>query len=216
LPLQRFGELELLQVAGTPSEMGAEHGHVLRQYVHIAIDEYLRKCETALGIPLEAMCNMAKQAEPYIPSVYCEEMEALAVAAGVSYAHVLTLNCLPDIQNCLARGTSQCSNFVAFGPATCDGSFIHGRNLDFPHLKIIPKFCAVIARDASSIGACKTVSISWAGFVGTLTGINDQYVSIAEVSSMARESTMEGMPIAFLLREALENHGDLADITSFV
>ncbi len=212
LPLEVHSGIEVLILKGSPAEMGAEHGVIMRERIQLGFDHFVRRSEEIFEVPYEALLEQAGNCEPHIPQHYIEEMKALASGCGIAYNEILALNCLVDIDACFMQKIFHCCNFAVGPPATQDGIFLHGRNLDFPHLGVIPQMAIVIVRMPTSPTELPTVGITWVGFVGMLTGCNATQLTLAEVGSPAKDCSLKGIPIAFLLRKALEECSSTQDV----
>ena len=53
------------------------------------------------------------------------------------------------------------------------------------------------------------INVGWLGFVGVLTGVNRQGISVAEIGAESDDTRLDGIPMPFLLRRVLEEAGDL-------
>ena len=216
MPLTKHESLTILELAGSPEDMGREQGIVFRDMIQDDVRNFLQRNRDEFDMPEAFLTEMIHKAEPFIPEPFLREMATLAEYAGVAFEEILILNCLADIHNCANLEVAQCCNFVVFDAATSDGVLMHGRNLDFPHFNIITKVSVVTARKPSEMGRLPTLSIGWAGYVGMLTGMNSRQITAAEVSSLAKDSGMDGMPISFLLRDCLERSHSLPEATAII
>src|SRR5437867_2518862 len=91
-----------ITVAGSPEEMGAQHGELLRPEIQDILAAFshhiLNGKRGILGrLAQPSFRALARLLESRIKSHYRREMAALARAADVSYRDVLLLNCLDDI-----------------------------------------------------------------------------------------------------------------------
>ncbi|MCP4639502.1 MAG: hypothetical protein GY851_03675 [bacterium] len=204
MPLNKLNGLEVLELRGSPEEMGAEHGTLMRDRIQHGIEHFLKQSDTIFDVSFELLSREAKRCEPFIPHPYIQEMKAIAAHSGVPYDDILALNCLVDVDGCHTQGILQCCNFVVSPPATRDGMVIHGRNLDFPHGGVIPGMAITVVRRPAQSDALPTLGVTWVGFAGMLTGCNAAQLSAAEVGCPAKDSALDGMPIPFLIRDALE------------
>ena len=134
-------------------------------------------------------------ARPFIPPAIMEELRGLSDASGVPVRELERLHAVPDL-------TYTCASFAAWGRATGGGRLIHVRNLDWNVDAGIQRFATVFV--VRMPGKHAFVNVGWAGFIGVLTGINDQQVSIGQVGAETVDATFSGEPMAFLTRRVLE------------
>ena len=99
-----------------------------------------------------------------------------------------------------------CSGFALSGSATKDGTLYHGRILDYG--------CDWRLQDHAVLTVCEPegkipfVNVTYAGFIGSVTGMNAKNISIGEMGGKGL-GHWEGVPMAFLVRMALEEAGTL-------
>jgi len=202
--LERVGTQLVLHLRGTPKEMGHQYGVLLREDIRANFRTLDRKGLWGL-VPLhvlrKGLLDVVWQREsPFIPARYLEEMKALAAGAGVSFNKVRRLNSLPELFHC--------SGFALFGGATKDGALYHGRVLDYVVKMGLQDHNVVIITEPD--GAIPYASVSYAGMVGVITGMNREGVSLGEMGG-AGFGHWRGMPMSLLMRRALEEAHTLAD-----
>jgi hypothetical protein len=99
-----------------------------------------------------------------------------------------------------------CSGFAVMNSATRDGTLYHGRVLDYAIDWGLQEHAVIMVGEPT--GGIPFVNITYAGFIGCVTGMNARHVSIGEMGG-AGQGHWEGVPMAFLLREVLERANDL-------
>ncbi|MBI3997279.1 MAG: hypothetical protein HY352_06445 [Candidatus Omnitrophica bacterium] len=212
--VEHIDGLRVVHLSGTPYELGKQHGALLRDEVREAVTKVLGYFRGYLKIPgirtwaanwwLEYAW---KQARPFIPQDHLEELRGLADGSGVSLEDLYRLHAVPD-------RTYSCSSFAAWGRATADGRLIHVRNLDWSIKAGIQQFPVVfVVRPA---GKHAFVNIGWAGFIGVLTGVNDEQMSVGQVGAETKDDSFRGEPMVFLMRRVLETADDLDAATTLV
>ena len=217
MPLERIENIKLLRLRGSAYDMGEEHGHAMRDIIRQAVIHFVHNSEMTYELPPEILIRDARQCLPHIPRAYVEEMEGLAEGSGTSFDEILALNCLPDVDAHHTQRLLQCCNFVLSPPATTNGEFLHGRNLDFPSAKgWITNAAVLIVRHPDDSAAVPTLSVGFAGFVGTFTGYSANQLTAAEVTSPVGKSHLDGMPLPLLLRNALERASSVGEFYSVV
>ncbi len=202
----------VLHVQGTPYEMGFQHGTLLkkdiRELVRFLFDvkakefsEHLQVNLGGIGIQPDAKTiiqTITLLQKPHVPARFYEEMQGVADGSGVSYNEIVLANFIPELFHC--------SGFALSGAATKDGTLYHGRILDYGCDWRLQEHAVVLIAQPS--GRIPFVNVTYAGFVGSVTGMNARQVAIGEMGGRGL-GQWAGMPMAFLLRMALEEAGDL-------
>jgi hypothetical protein len=203
------GRLELhdgtkvLFLAGTPEEMGAQHGHLLGREVRDLVSRVLYGVGVGSSFDkgrwffgeIEA-CNARIQ--PFVDPRYLREMDALAQAAGLENQEIRLSNFFPELFHC--------SGFALMGEATDGARIFHGRVLDYLKGIGLEQNATVIVLQPDEGNAW--VNVGYAGFVGTVTAMNEKQISIGEMGGRG-EGHWDGKPMAQLLREVMERASTL-------
>jgi isopenicillin-N N-acyltransferase like protein len=191
----------VLYLKGTPYEMGYQHGALLKKNVRGNLDRILNtegsKALVKFG-PIEVTPRAAIQSiieiqKPFVPQKFIDEIAGLAAGAGIKPEEARVANFIPEMFHC--------SGFALMNSATKDGTLYHGRVLDYAIDWGLQDHAVVIVCEPD--GAIPFVNVSYAGFVGCVTGMNAKHVSIGEMGGGGL-GHWSGMPMAFLVREALE------------
>ncbi|MCE9629083.1 MAG: hypothetical protein K8Q91_03760 [Candidatus Vogelbacteria bacterium] len=216
VPLELIESIPILLLEGTPEEMGHEHGRLLKNEIGLLVDGFVRRSNEIFGVPYHFLLEQSARCANFIPSMYLEEMRAIAEGCEVPYADILALNCIADVDGCYMGALHQCCNFVLL-PSVTRGRLIHGRNLDFPLGRDIHARVGIcIARSPASETLLPTISPTIVGMVGTYTGMSAARLSLSEVSTPASDCDIEGVPISIVLRMVLEKARNLADALEIV
>ena len=205
--LTMVGGHPLLRLSGSRYRMGLAHGTLLRDEVRYLRSEYL---EAFYGSKTKRpmFLAQARLLEKHIPAGFREEMHGLSVGAGISRDDALLFHAFLDIHKILL-----CSTITVPRPADEGGPLV-GRNLDFPGLGIAHRFGIVVCTRGR--GRRAAASISWPGFLGTLSGMNDAGLVIAVMLVYGVEDAEEGVPFAALFREALETQDSVDGVRDFL
>jgi isopenicillin-N N-acyltransferase-like protein len=203
--LETINGYPVLHLKGTPYEMGYEHGALLKDSVRANMHNIVGVLNTkAVEIgpltmsPRPLVDGLVKLQRPYIPARYYEEMKGVADGSDAPLADIQACNFLPELFHC--------SGFAVMNSATKDGTLYHGRVLDYKcdwHLQ--EHAVLIVAQPKDGI---PFVNVSYAGFIGSVTGMNARHVSIGEMGGSG-QGHWAGMPMALLVREALERAGDI-------
>lgn len=206
--------LTIAYLEGTPYEMGRQHGELLGESVRASLRQVLGYFRHYLRVPLlnAWLANWWldrpwRQARPWIPEPYLEEMRGLAEGAQVPVRELWRLHAIPD-------RTYSCSSLAAWGHATADGQLIHTRNLDWNIDAGIQQHAVVFV--VRPTGARAFVNVGWAGFIGVLSGINDARISIGQIGAETTEAAFDGVPMVFLMRQVVERATDVEEAARLI
>ena len=148
--------------------------------------------------PRPLVDSLVEQQRAFVPAKYFEEMHGIAEGAGVSLADIQAGNFLPELFHC--------SGFAVMNSATSDGTLYHGRVLDYKCDWHLQDHAVLIVAEPK--GGIPFVNVTYAGFIGSVTGMNARHVSIGEMGGSG-QGHWKGMPMSFLVREVLERAGDV-------
>ena len=193
----------VLFLKGAPEEMGEQHGILLKKEVRdlvsrvlygVGVGSSFEKGHWFLGEIESCQARIGKFIDPR----YLREMDAIAVAAGLEKQEVRLANFFPELFHC--------SGFCVFGSATKEQRIYHGRVLDYMR-GIGLERNAVVAVFEPDRGH-SWVNVGYAGFVGSVTAMNSEHLSIGEMGGRG-EGNWDGKPMAQLVREVMENAANL-------
>lgn len=203
--LERVDGYFVLHLKGSPYEMGYQHGALLKEDIRQNLDYIVRVKGAAarkLGpitfYPRAAAETISKYQEPHTPARYKEEMAGLSAATGIAINDVRMANFIPELFHC--------SGFAVMNSATADGTLYHGRVLDYAIDWQLQQHAVLVV--AAPTGRVPFVNVTYAGFIGSVTGMNAESISIGEMGGGGL-GHWDGTPMALLMREALETAHDL-------
>lgn len=192
--LERVGPQLVLHLRGTPAEMGRQHGALLKKEISSLVAVIESRGEKALGPMADSAFDLVWNLQlKHLPSRFVEEMRALAEAAGIPYDKIRRCNTIPEFFHC--------SGFAVFGEATVDGVMYHGRILDYGVDLALQDHSVVII--AQPEGLEPFVNVTYAGFIGSVTGMNRSGIGFGEIGGKGL-GKWDGIPMAFLMRRGLE------------
>lgn len=206
--LERVDGYLVLHLKGSHYEMGVQHGKLLGEHVRENMNYLLEvKGNQSLATlgplemkPKDMLPGIVKLQERHVPQKYWEEMKGLAEGAGLPLKDIQSANFIPELFHC--------SGFALMNSATADGTLYHGRVLDYGvDLKLQDHAVLIVAEPE---GGIPFVNVTYAGFIGSVTGMNVQRVSIGEMGGKGL-GHWNGVPMAFLVREVLESADDLEE-----
>lgn len=205
---------KILILQGSPYEIGYQHGKLLGPQVRemaakvlsISRAAELRHLIGAFGASdaAQARQRMEKfaafslhaafqRARPFIPGRYLEELRGLADGSGASLEDLQLANIFPELFHC--------SGFALFGNAVQDGKLLHGRILDYFTEMGFQDYAVVMVVKPNGLNAF--VNVGYIGFIGSVTGMNEKKLAFGEMGGRG-EGLWDGMPMAFLMRKAME------------
>jgi hypothetical protein len=182
--------------------MGYQHGALLKDSIRENL-EYMIKVRgdqplvTLKGVEVKpaALIRMIISIQkPYVPAKYFEELDGLADASGLDPDLVRVGNFIPEMFHC--------SGFAVMNSATKDGVLYHGRVLDYAIDWKLQEHAVIIVAEPD--GGIPFVNVTYAGFIGSVTGMNAQHVSIGEMGG-GGQGHWGGVPMALLVREVLSS-----------
>lgn len=203
--LETVGGYPVLHLRGTPEEMGYQHGVLLKKSITENVEFLLKEGMddgVQVGpakIPRSMIAGLLNAAfDGKIPGRFLAEMKALAKGADVPEWKVTAVNLIPEMFHC--------SGFVLLGDATAEGKLMHGRVLDYGvEMKLQDHAVLIIQEPDKGIAF---VNVGYAGFIGSVTGMNLRQVCIGEMGGRG-VGRWSGIPMSFLVRMVLEDADNL-------
>jgi isopenicillin-N N-acyltransferase-like protein len=205
--LEEVDGYRVLHVKGEPYEMGYQQGALLRddirELVRFLFDVKAKDMKFELaGLklldPKQVIKGIVSRQRPFVPERFFEEMRGIADGAGMDVQDIVVANYIPELFHC--------SGFAVSGPATKDGTLYHGRILDYGcDWRLQDHAILTVAEPRNKI---PFVNVTYAGFLGSVTGMNAERISIGEMGGKGL-GHWDGTPMALLVREALEEADSL-------
>ncbi len=210
------GRLELIEgtrvlfLEGTPEEMGRQHGTLLRREVREVLGRILYGIGVGSSFPkgrwfFGEIETAQRRLRPFVSERHVRECDALADAAGLDREEVRLANFFPELFHC--------SGFAVAGAATAEGRLYHGRILDYLRGVGLER-CPVVIVCRPDEGHA-WVNVSYAGFIGTVTAMNEKGVAIGEMGGRG-EGHWDGKPMAQLVREVAERAATLDEAVAIM
>ena len=190
--------LRVVTLHGSPEEIGKAHGELLAVEANRCVDSVLHVVGTVETIRggtwfRKKLDDAAARLAPHIPERHLRETEALAASLHLDPRLVAVVNVFPELFHC--------SGFAVAGTATTDGTLYHGRVLDY--MTEIGLQDAAAAFVVAPEGQIPFVTVGYAGFIGSVSGMNAQGISLGEMGGRG-EGQWDGVPMATLMRRAME------------
>ncbi|WP_435019061.1 C45 family autoproteolytic acyltransferase/hydrolase [Tundrisphaera sp. TA3] len=207
--LEEVDGYKVLHLKGSPRAMGLQHGTLLRDDITAQV-RYLFDVKAkqfpspeVLGLkvkldPKRLILSISEMQRKHVPARFYEEMTGIAEGSGVALDEIVAANFIPEMFHC--------SGFALANSATRDGAMYHGRILDYGcDWKLQDHAVLVVAEPE---GKVPFVNVTYAGFIGSVTGMNAERISIGEMGGGGL-GHWDGVPMALLVRMALEEARDL-------
>lgn len=191
---------------GTPEEIGTAHGQLLPVEAMRCLDSVLNVFGTLQTVRTgrwfrDDLHQAAARLLPHIPERHRRETRALAASLHLDPQFVEELNVFPELFHC--------SGFAVSGSATREGKLYHGRVLDYMTM-IGLQDCATTFIIAAE-GQIPFANVGYAAFIGSVSGMNVNTISLGEMGGHG-EGAWDGVPMATLMRRALEECSTLDDV----
>ncbi len=190
----------ILSLNGKPYERGVQHGMLLKELIQDNIAHFVDSSSLEKSDRLLSLQENLSFCLKHIPQKYIEEMKGLAYGADVPFEKILILNLFPEMFHCLG--------ITVQGKATCDEDLYHVRVLDYRMGKGLEKSGVLMVVKPEK--GKSFISYSYAGFIGVITGMNAEKIAIGEIGGEGY-GYWDGIPMAFLLREVMENATTLSE-----
>ncbi len=194
------GAMHTVTAGGDPRSIGHGHGEATRLQIRALLDVWRREAALA-GHDLDPLIHTIAHESGFLATTrrwlpdLVEEVEGLAVGAGISAAEAFALNCMDEAWWLGSTAGGGCSVIAVVDHV--DVSVV-GQNMDLDSwmdgsqvaLRVQPK------------GRPRQVLLSRAGMVG-LCGANDAGLAVM-VNTLAQLPTdRDGVPVAFVVRALL-------------
>jgi hypothetical protein len=195
----------VLHLKGTPYEMGYQHGALYKDHIRENMDNLLiKRGDQAIQVgilkvrPRSVIDSITAVQKKFVPQKYYDELRGLAAGADIKYADAVAGNFIPEMFHC--------SGFAIMNSATKDGTLYHGRVLDYAIDWGLQDHAVVIVAEPDN--GIPFVNVTYAGFIGSVTGMNAKSVSVGEMGGRGL-GHWAGVPMALLVRDVLERGNDL-------
>lgn len=235
--LETVHGIRVLKIWGSNYEMGYAHGYLLGPEIVAMLEDYM--LGRLLDVENYGRTRLLLQLYTHMPPAYLAELQGMydgmrdALGSDGLYSPTLgglfrpvdlfAWNMVPEIFRLYfsERGEVQaCSSISGWGAGTPDGRLVFARNLEFGAPgDMLEQSPLIIAYKPCGLFRHAWVSITWPGYIGCLTGMNETGIGAALNLGNAQPELDEllldvdgvyvGVPlwygsITFTLRQALE------------
>ncbi|MBI4430808.1 MAG: hypothetical protein HY587_03740 [Candidatus Omnitrophica bacterium] len=210
--------IRIVKLKGDPYTIGYQHGYLLRSDMEAQWKHIMELAKSRLPVPilyrlsqwyLKARMDYAYlKMKRHIPKDYIDEMRGLADGSGISIRTIHRAHAIPELFPTL------CANGVYYGKAVSDGKLYHLRNLDWSReIGVHDHACVFVVKP---VGKNAFVHFGYAGFIGVLSGVNKNGLSVGQIGANTTDAALSGEPMPFLLRRVLEESDSIDDAVSIV
>lgn len=224
------GRVRVIYLRGSAYERGYQQGVLLRKEIQDNLGYFYKNALDKFYFR-EFFEESYERARPFISQEYVDEMHGLAHGSRLPLDMIHHIHILPEISEWGGKkkikkyikqmidgelGTS-CSNLSAAGTATYDGNMYAVRILDWglhriSRLQRYPLIAVHVPDDGPSYA-----NIGWIGFIGAVSGMNDQGITLGEMGYGDPENeTLRGEPMPFVLRDVLAKASNLTDVKNIL
>lgn len=199
----------VVELRGTPQQMGREHGRELDKPILYLHDHYLN---AYLGTTAQRFLALgaAKLFESYFRPEHLAEVDALAAQTGMEERETVLAQCFLDLSPMNA-----CSTITLPASAAPDHVARFGRNLEFMSLGVADKYSTIFVCHPDG-GRYGFVSIGWPGLVGVLSGMNEHGLALANMEVTRSPRFPGAMPYTLLYRTALERCKSVNEVIELI
>lgn len=213
--LEEVDGYRVLHLKGSPYHMGFQQGVLLREdireLVRFLFDVKAKEFGATLKMDLGPFGQVEPSAraiiktiadgeKPFIPFWYFDELRGVADGSGVDLQEIINANFIPELFHC--------SGFALSGSATKNGTLYHGRVLDYGCDWRLQEHAVLVVAEPE--GQIPFVNVTYAGFIGSVTGMNAEHVSLGEMGGRGL-GHWAGVPMAVLMRWALQEAHSLEE-----
>lgn len=193
----RINGYKVVHVAGTPEQMGEQHGRLMLNEVRRAIRDLIGKDRRESPESYKRLIEGAMKMEPFQPEAFRKELHALAKTTGCRYEEVVAAQLFGDVNR-----SQYCTSYAAFGEATRTGECIAGRNMDYWD-NGVQSYAAMLLHCTPNEGL-PFVTVTWAGIINGWTAMNSAGIVVSNNNAYGGTNSMEGISTCFMLRKVAQ------------
>ncbi|MDO6818322.1 C45 family autoproteolytic acyltransferase/hydolase [Zobellia sp. 1_MG-2023] len=205
-----------LYVSGNPYELGLKTGNLTQELFQEQERVFIEKIDDLVPkkgkqkLLRKFLAWFNRKMYKHVDEQYKSEIYGISQYASkdynriaAPYPRVMYFHGAHDIGHALQDlALVGCSSFAAWGDHTADGKLLIGRNFDFYAGDDFAKnkIIAFVAPDEGH----KFMSVTWAGMVGVVSGMNDQGLTVTINAGKSKFPLVAKTPISLVTREILQ------------
>jgi hypothetical protein len=216
-------QVPVVHLWGTPYQKGFAHGTLMKDratallngvwaYLESEVEQALNSsiippsvqkwiADVGLGVALDATLDMTRN---FTGKYFFDEIKGMADATGMDAQKISRIHMIGE----LTKG--RCSMFGAWGKALlAKNGLLTLRALDWAMDGPFRNFPEVTVYHAQNSNENTFLNLGWTGWIGSISGVSDQQLSIHEIGvafpddSFGGESRI-GVPFTYVLRDILQ------------
>jgi len=202
--------VRVIEVWGTPYEMGYAHGYLVRKELKAYYSTFFGVIKGTMNVTDQQLDQAWEVMSRHIPAEFKQELHGLAAGAGVPERWARWMHIIPDLS------WITCSYYAAWGKAVPDNHLYQIRALDYwTEAHVQDKPAIIVWRPAKGY---PFVTASWIGFIGVITGMNAKQIAISEIGDGFGDDQkqLDAEPWVFMARRVLQYTDNLNDAVAVV
>jgi isopenicillin-N N-acyltransferase-like protein len=198
--------IPVVVVSGSPYEMGYSYGQLMRADIEPCLKQYIARARAQDAFRFSDFVLDAawRAAAPHVSARFIDEMRGVADGAGVSYGLLRRAHCASIVER-LA-----CNAVAVWGSASADGRLYQIRDLEYTMNAGLQDHPALVVYLPER--GIAHVNVAFAGFVGSLAGMNAQGIVLSEIGGwdeMIAPVDFDGVPFFAMFRDILQEASSL-------
>jgi isopenicillin-N N-acyltransferase like protein len=187
----------LIELPGTPKEIGAGHAKELAEPIKMLHRDYLMAGFKDNPAQQFLALRLARAFDRHLLPEHREEILAMAEELGLEYGEVLLAQSFLDLVP-----MTGCSTIALTAEMSNDGMGRYGRNLDFPSMGVADTLSVVLV--VRPEGRYGFAAVTWPGLIGVLSGMNEHGLTLSNMEVNRPRRLPTAMPYTLLYRMVLE------------
>ena len=212
-----------LYVEGQPFERGVVNGKLTEELIRLQEDYFNDQINRM--VPSRFYRHFLKYVigwfnrdlDKYVTEEDKEEIFGISTSAsekydyiGNNYQRILNYHAAHDIGHALQNlALVGCTSFGTWGSRSADSTMIIGRNFDF---YVGDHFSEnKIVSFESPADGYKFMSVTWAGFIGVVSGMNEKGLTVTINAAKSDIPSGSATPVSLVAREILQYAGNISE-----
>ncbi len=198
----KYGRFPIIEVSGTPYEIGFKHGSLAKEKILSSIEFYKAMFLQWSGLEWEDAKKRSVKYVKYVEEadpLLLEEVRGIADGAGVSFEDIMTLNARSEVIFAQHTLIGACTSFSATPERTRDGHVLIGQNWEWKEEQIDN----LIILKIKQISKPDIFMVTEAGIIGKI-GFNSAGLGVC-LNALVVSGEPDGLPLHFVLRRILDS-----------
>jgi predicted choloylglycine hydrolase len=207
-----------LYIEGAPFERGVANGKLTKELISKQEDYFNEQINKM--IPSKFYLHFLKyfvgwfnrNLDKHVTEEYKEEIYGVSESAsdkyeyiGSNYQRILNYHAAHDIGHALQNlALVGCTSFGTWDEKSQDNTMIIGRNFDFYVGDKFAENKIVAFVNPSRSGGYKFMTVTWAGFIGVVSGMNEKGLTVTINAAKSSVPSGSATPVSLVAREILQ------------